>query len=59
VENEGKSKRLNLIRADNMVDKLIGNMTKKLVKEGEMKAPVKSIKVKVKFSNPKSRALKG
>ena len=38
------------------MDKLIGKTVQKVMGEGEKKAPVKSIKLKVKFA--KSKALK-
>lgn len=42
-----------------MVDKMLGKAVKGLVKDGEMKAPVKSIKLKVKFQKAKGEALEG
>lgn len=41
-----------------MVDKIVGEMAKKFTKEGEKKAPVKDIKLKVKFQKAKSKALR-
>ena len=40
-----------------MSDKLIGGAVKKFMGEGEKKAPVKSIKLKVKFQDSKKEAL--
>ena len=39
--------------------KAIANTVKKVMGEGEKEAPVKSIKLKVKFQSAKSKALKG
>ncbi len=39
------------------MDKMIGGAVKKIMGEGEKKAPVKSIKLKVKFSDMKKKAL--
>lgn len=44
-----------------MVDKMTGDMVKKIMGKGEKIAPVKSLKLKVKFDKaetPKSKALK-
>lgn len=38
--------------------KKIGKLIEKEMGEGEKHAPVKSLKLKVKFSSPKSKALK-
>lgn len=35
------------------MDKMIGNVVKKVMGEGEKKAPVKSIKLKIKFAKSK------
>ncbi len=41
------------------MDKMIGGVVKKVTKEGEKKAPIKSIKLKVKFQKAsKDKALK-
>jgi len=42
------------------MDKLVGHTFQKIMKEGEKKAPVKSIKLKVKFDtgDAKNKALK-
>lgn len=40
-----------------MVDKLIGKITKDMVKKGEQEAPVKSVKIKVKFQKAKERSI--
>lgn len=40
-----------------MVDKLIGKVAKDMVKKGEQEAPVKSVKIKVKFQEAKKRAI--
>ncbi|MDE2015915.1 MAG: hypothetical protein KGI72_05330 [Patescibacteria group bacterium] len=42
------------------MDAIIGKITKDFVKAGEKKAPIKSVKLKVKFdtSDAKSKALK-
>lgn len=39
------------------MDALIGKTVKKVMREGEKKAPVKSIKLKVKFQDAKGRAI--
>ena len=39
------------------MDKAVGHIVKKVMGDGEKKAPVKSIKLKVKFSDPKKKAL--
>lgn len=39
------------------MDALIGRTVKKVMGEGEKKAPVKSIKLKVKFQDAKKKAL--
>jgi hypothetical protein len=42
-----------------MVDEMVGKMAKKITKMGEKTAPVKSLKLKVKFQGtPKSKALR-
>lgn len=40
-----------------MVDKLVAGAIKKIMGDGEKKAPVKSIKLKVKFQSAKGNAL--
>ena len=40
------------------MDKLIGKTVKEVMGGGEKKAPVKSIKLKVKFSKAKDKSLK-
>lgn len=39
------------------MDKKVAGLVKDTMKEGEKKAPVKSIKLKVKFQDPKKEAL--
>lgn len=39
------------------MDKMVGGMVKKVMGEGEKKAPVKSIKLKIKFQKVKTKAL--
>jgi hypothetical protein len=39
------------------MDKLVGGMVKKVMGKGEKVAPVKSIKLKIKFQKVKSKAL--
>ena len=41
------------------MDKLIGNTVKKVMGDGEKKAPVKSIKLKIKFHKPNNREFGG
>lgn len=41
------------------MDKKVGNLIKDVMGKGEKMAPVKTIKLKVKFQKAKSKALKG